>query len=226
MEEKIKIIIGQEQVGWVYTDLYLSGRTRHQNPFCYVRWPDIVLRQKQGIIFPSGFCIQTKHHNSQTAFLDPWPFIKRRSTCFPVNPSLVVDFHAQAPLRLLSWILIPEQAQEEPGTPESSSHRTGSLYRCRLFFRGLFIPILFQIPEVIRVMKGHFKQWTAWWRWRSVVKSGGCPWYPWQRRTGQLVKFSEACQMERERKLPLQMEAPLPPPAPANPQHPNEISTF
>lgn len=64
--------------------------------------------------------------------------------------------------------------------------------------------------------RAHFKQWTAWWRWRSVVKSGGCPWYPWQRRTGQLVKFSEACRMERERKLPLQMGAPLPPPAPAN----------
>lgn len=38
------------------------------------------------------------------------------------------------------------------------------------------------------------KHWTTWWRWRSAVKSEGCPWYPWQWKTGQRAKFSEACQ--------------------------------
>lgn len=85
--------------------------------------------------------------------------------------------------------------------PELSSHYIGSLYRCLLFFRVLFIPILFQILGSSGWQRAHLKQWTTWWRWRSVVKSEGCPWYPWQQKTGQLVKFSEACQDGRGEKI-------------------------
>jgi len=85
--------------------------------------------------------------------------------------------------------------------PESFSHCAGSLYRCRLFFGGLFIPILFHVPWSAGWRRACPIQWTAWWRWRSVVKSGGCPWYPWQRRTGQLVKFSEACPDGKGKKI-------------------------
>lgn len=44
-------------------------------------------------------------------------------------------------------------------------------------------------PEMVKAL---LRYWTAWWRWRSVVKSEGSSWCPWRWRTGQLAEFSEA----------------------------------
>lgn len=65
------------------------------------------------------------------------------------------------------------------------------------------------------------KRRTTWWRWRSVVKCEGCPWYPWQRKTGQLVKFSAACQDGKAKKITIANWPPPFRPRLHKPQHPN-----
>lgn len=107
------------------------------------------------------------------------------------------------------------------GVRQLSSHCTGLFYRWLLFFRALFVPTLFQILGSSGWRRALLKHWTTWWRWRSVVKSEGCPWYSWQRKIGQLVKFSEACQERKGKKITIANWGSPSPSCPCKPQHRN-----